>query len=141
MVYIDNSGFFNPKFNIIMKTITKMVLIVISIIMMGSGCEKDQSNIDIKSCNLSNMVKPASNLRGTVWFKSSINSYAIYVGVEGSYDSQDVGIVCNLPEKYQVDGLKIMFSGKYFKYEKDIFQQLPGQTYYILELSKIELEN
>lgn len=123
-----------------MKIIVKIALIITSTIMMGTGCEKNQTNIDIKSCDLSDMVKTASNLKGTVWFNSSINSYAVHVSIEGSYDSKDIGIACNLPEKYEVDGLKIIFSGKYFKYEKNIFQYIPEETYYTLEVSKIELE-
>lgn len=116
-----------------------MIFILTSTILMGSGCEKDQLAVDLTPCNLSDMIKPVSNSKGMVWFNSSINSYIIYVGIEGTYDSQDVGVVCNLPTKYQVNGLKVIFSGKYFKYQKDVLQKLPGQTYYNLELSKIEL--
>jgi len=123
-----------------MKSIIKMFIVVVSMIVMGS-CEKDQSDVDIQSCNLSNLVKDVSDLEGTVWFNSSTNSYAIYVSIPGSYDSQDVGIVCNLPEKYQVDGLKIVFNGKYFIYEKDVLLTPSGQTYYYLELSNIRSKN
>ncbi len=120
-----------------MKSIKIIPLIIASIIMMGNGCKDDELNIEIKSCNLSNIIKTTSDLEGTIWFNSPLNSYAIYVGIAGSYDSQDVGIACNLPEKYKIDGQKIIFSGNYAKYDKVVPQKIPGQTYYVIELTRI----
>ncbi|HYK76771.1 MAG TPA: hypothetical protein VEV16_07330 [Daejeonella sp.] len=123
-----------------MRALIKISVIVILIMAIGSSCEKDIVATEIKPCNLSNSIKSASNLHGVVGLNSSVNSYAIHVSIQGTYDSQDVGFVCNLPEKYRVDGLKIVFSGKYFKYENKDLQQIPGQSYYILELDEIQVE-
>lgn len=122
----------------ILRHKTHTFYIVLSFLLTtGSGCKEDEVVSEIKSCNLTNIIKTTPNVEGTIWFNSSLNSYAIYVGITGSYDSQDVGIVCNLPEKYKVDGQKITFSGNYAKYNKVIQQQIPGQTYYVIELNKI----
>lgn len=104
---------------------------------MGSGCKDDEPLSEIKSCDLTNIIKTSKNVEGTIWFNQSLNVYAIYIGISGTYDSQDVGIVCNLPDKYKVDGQKILFSGNYAKYDKDVAQKIPGQTFYIIELTKI----
>lgn len=118
------------------KTYTYYIILSLLLI-IGNGCKKGQFVGELESCNLSNIIKTTSDTKGTMYFNSSLNSYAIYVGIEGTYDSQDVGIVCNLPEKYKVDGQKIIFSGNYSKYDKVVQQQIPGQTYYNIELIRI----
>ena len=120
-----------------MKSIKIIALIITSIVIMGSGCKDDELISEINSCKLTNIIKTTTDLEGTIWFNSSLNSYAIYVGISGTYDTQDVGIVCNLPEKYKVDGQKIVFSGNYAKYDQVIPLKIPGQIFYVIELTKI----
>ena len=119
------------------QSLKSITIIFVTFFIMSSGCKKEQLISELASCNLSNIIKSTSNTEGTIWFNTSQNSYAIYVGISGDYDTQDVGIVCNLPEKYKVDGQKIIFSANYSKYDKFVYQLIPGQTYYNLELISI----
>jgi hypothetical protein len=119
------------------KTIKLVTIVVMSIIIMGSGCKDEQLVRELEPCELADIIKSTSNTQGTIWFNTSLNSYTIYVGIAGDYDTQDVGVVCNLPEKYKIDGLKITFSANYSIYKDSIYQLIPGQKYYNLELIRI----
>jgi dissimilatory sulfite reductase (desulfoviridin) alpha/beta subunit len=119
------------------KTIKLVTIVVMSIIIMGSGCKDEQLVRELEPCELADIIKSTSNTQGTIWFNTSLNSYTIYVGIAGDYDTQDVGVVCNLPEKYKIDGLKITFRANYSIYKDSIYQLIPGQKYYNLELIRI----
>lgn len=121
-----------------MKTIKLVTIVIMSIVIVGSGCKDEQLVSELETCNLADITKSTSDTQGTIWFNTSLNSYTVYVGIAGDYDTQDVGVVCNLPEKYKIDGLKIKFSANYSIYKDSIYQLIPGQKYYNLELKRIE---
>lgn len=59
-----------------------------------------------------------------------------------SYDSQDLGIVCSdLDEEFKQVGNTVRFSGEYKEKCGDNKGSFPGQTYYYLHLSAIEIIN
>ncbi len=113
-------------------------LIFVAFILMGNTCSKEDVVYDLSKCNLENVVKSVSDVSGTIWFDSQSQAYAIYRGIEGTYDAQEIGVVCNLPDNYKKEGEKIVFSGKYYE-NKDFSPQIPGQEYYYLELTKIDI--
>ena len=112
---------------------------------MGLSCE-DKNNIQELDCLVKtkcfsselNPVKKITNQDGIIWFNNSQKNYAVYVGVSGSYDSQLVGIVCNLPKDFEMEGLEIIFSGFYYDYDKIVSDIILGQKYYYLELCEIK---
>ena len=85
-------------------------------------------------------VKEADGLEGQIWFNKAVQEYAIYVSVDGTYDTQYVGIPCELSEEFKKEGLRVVFSGKYKDFSKQPTTVMPGQTYYYLNLSKIEIK-
>lgn len=89
-------------------------------------------------------VSKFSDASGFVQFNQFSQDYALYASVPGTYDSQDIGLPCNLPEEFKKDGLKVKFSGKYKELAvKPSPNQVPifaGQVYYYLEISKIQLK-
>lgn len=83
-------------------------------------------------------VKKVSEMEGLVAFDSEMDKYLIYSGVDGDYDSQDVGILCkDIPEEFNRDETEIIFSGTYFSYPDEIEKRIPGQNYFFLEINSI----
>lgn len=124
-----------------MKTILKFYLFICLSISLSAGCEKNQETNEIEPCNLTEEIKEATDLEGVVYLNSVNNSYAIHVSIDATYDSKDVGFVCNLPDVYKKDGLIVRFTGKYFKYNEVYTSRIPGENYYTLELNRINIIN
>lgn len=112
-------------------------LAVLGLLLMSNKCGTEDADTLIR-CDLKNLVKTATQASGTIWFDSQAQAYAIFSGIDGTYDSQDIGVVCNLPDNYKKEGTKVVFNGKYFE-NKSLTPQIPGQEYYNLELTKISL--
>ena len=122
-----------------MKCIYYFKIISIGLLFFGGSCQKDDI-IKLSDCNLENVVKSVSNTKGTIWYDHQAQSYAVYTGVDGSYDSQIIGLICNLPDMYKSEGLKISFSGDYYECE-EFSPLIPGQEYFYLELTNIESDS
>ena len=91
-------------------------------------------------CNLNEeFVRDVSEEQGRIHFDSTNNRYSVIVVKEGTYDSMDVGIICNMTDELKTPGIKITFNGRYYKYSKKIDLYYPGQSYYNLELSKYKI--
>lgn len=111
---------------------------------MAFSCDKEKkasiSDFDVikESCNLKNPIKSIYESMGSVKYSDRAKAYCIFTSIEGTYDSVNVGVVCNLPESYKKDGIKVLYSGNYFKYDVN-FTLIPGETFYSLELEKIKL--
>ncbi len=116
---------------------TKFLGIVVGgLFLLYGSCQKNDI-VELNDCNLENIIKSANNSKGTIWYDTLSQSYSVFTGVEGTYDSQDIGITCNLPDDYQTEGLKILFNGNYYSCE-EFSPLIPGQTYYYLEITKIK---
>lgn len=111
-------------------------IIVIGLLLMSGSCQKG-SIMELGDCNLENVVKSVADTKGTIWYDAQAQAYSVYTGIEGTYDSQDIGIGCNLPDNYKTEGLKVLFNGNYYNYE-EFTPLMPGQKYYYLELTKIK---
>jgi len=103
---------------------------------MGGNCQKENI-VELKDCDLENVEKSVAETKGTIWFDTQAQAYSVFTGIEDTYDSQDIGIVCNLPDNFKTEDLKILFSGNYYKCE-EFTPLIPGQKYYYLELTKIK---
>lgn len=82
-------------------------------------------------------METVNGLEGQVWFNTTLQEYAIYVSVSGTYDTQCVGVPCSLPEELKKDGAQVVFSGAFKDYGKEPAGLVAGQTYYYLDLSEI----
>lgn len=122
------------------KKILRAVLLLMLIGTLGvsSSCGKeDIKSMELSDCSLENFVKSTSDTKGYIWYNSEFQDYALYIGIEGNYDSQDVGVVCNLPDKYKNDGQMLLFSGNFYEYTESVAKKLPGQEFFFIELSRI----
>ena len=127
-----------------MKDFTLALLLLCCLALMVLGCDKGkeksitQFEIINESCNLKNPIKFINESMGSIQYSDRAKAYCIFTSIEGTYDSVNVGVICNLPESYKKDGIKVLYSGNYFKYDVN-FTLFPGETFYHQELSKIRL--
>lgn len=121
-----------------MKRIFDFKIAAIAFLFLSGSCQKD-STLELGDCNLKDVVKSVSNEKGTIWYETQSQSYAVFTGVDGSYDSQIIGLICNPSDTHKVEGVKITFSGNYYNCE-EFTPLIPGQEYYYLELTKISLD-
>ncbi len=82
-------------------------------------------------------VKEVTRAEGRVHLDTAQNQYILRV--LNSFDSHDVGYVCNLPLEFQKEGLEVRFSGRYFKYDKQVFG-VAGDKFYYLAVDKIKVK-
>lgn len=81
-------------------------------------------------------VKKVKSVTGSVLFDSTRQQYAIRRGIPGTYDSVDVGYLCNLPEEFRQTGLKVEFSGSYYGND-EVLASFAGLENYYLTVTKI----
>lgn len=120
-----------------MTKIKYLHIIFTGFLLMSGSCQKE-GIVELGDCDLENAEKSVTETKGTIWLDTQAQAYSVFTGIEGAYDSQDIGIVCNLPDNFKIEGLKILFSGNYYKCE-EFTPLIPGQKYYYLELTKIKL--
>lgn len=90
-------------------------------LLMGFGCENDDLKPIEKECfEARQTIKTASNAKGVmltmekdeqvIWYILSLEGIIGYDGP--TYDSRDLVIPCNVPNKFKAEGLRITFSGQ-----------------------------
>ena len=87
----------------------------------------------------SRVIKSVTNETGRVFYNQFEQRYMIIVST-GTYDSQDVGLLCDLPAEFRHDGLRIIFSGSYRAMCNRPPVFFAGQTYYYLQISTIRFK-
>jgi len=92
-------------------------------------------------CGSSKLVKKVNKQKGIFHYNTHFNRYTISVSEPNTYDSVDVGLICNAPTLKSLptvspDGLPVVFSGKYRESEE--LSPIAGTTFYELEIDKIE---
>ena len=110
-------------------------------------CEKTEvsnvaESLPSESCGTDKkIVKAISSVEGKIEFESALRQYAIRRTIPGTYDSQDVGLLCGtIPQNLQKVGAQVLFSGTYKEYDKPSPATIGGVTYYYLDLTKAELQ-
>lgn len=126
-----------------MKAFLKLIVCCAIVFCSASECTKSnespESRTGLAACTPNNKkVSEVVEQRGTVYLNKELNKYCIYVGVNGTYDTQIVAVPCNLSKENEVDGSKVIFSGLYYEYSDKIQTLLPGQIYYNLSLTLIK---
>ncbi|MCJ8167572.1 hypothetical protein MKJ04_22205 [Pontibacter sp. E15-1] len=123
-----------------------LTLALVSVALLSAfGCQKEEAQAPgatLLPCDANReTVQTANALEGFVWFNTTIQEYAIYVGVGGTYDTQYVCVPCKLPEELKQEGVQVVFSGKLKDFGQQPAMMMPGQTYYYLHLSNIEAQD
>ncbi|MDT0677307.1 hypothetical protein [Autumnicola musiva] len=118
------------------------IFLLLSISLFVTNCETNTSSPTEQESTCSDgmkEVKRVSEIEGFVAFNTDMNKYMIYSGIDGDYDSQDVGILCNnIPDEFIQDEIEIIFSGTYYTYPNEIEKRIPGQNYFLLEINSIK---
>ena len=86
--------------------------------------------------NTGKFVKKVKSITGQVNLDSTRQQYFIQRAIPGTYDSVDVGYVCNLPEAFWQAGLQVEFSGSYYEND-DVPASFGGFENYYLTVTKI----
>lgn len=94
--------------------------------------------IDSNNCNGRELLKTTKNVSGTVHFDGS--TYVIRSSHENTYDSVDVGFVCNMDDAFKKEGLELQFDAQYFKYDGSEKPAFPGTSYYYLSIRNVRLK-
>ena len=81
-------------------------------------------------------VKKVESVIGRMNFDSTRQQYAIQRAIPGTYDSVDMGYLCNLPEEFRQPGLKVEFSGSYYEND-EVPASFAGLENYYLTVTKI----
>lgn len=117
----------------------KIMIIWIAILTMSFSCnEKTSIPIQNEECLSGKILKSAKDRTGKVYYNSLEKKYAIHASERGTYDSQDIGFLCNPPDSLKKDGLSVTFDGDYYAYEKDRVAPVGGATYYYLQIMKLK---
>lgn len=117
----------------------KIILIWISILTMSfSSCTDKAPIIQNEDCMSGKIQKSVKDRSGKVYYNSLEKKYAIHVSEQGTFDSQDIGFLCNPPDSLKKDGLAVTFDGDYYAYEKGRVAPIGGATYYYLQILKLK---
>ena len=104
-------------------------------------CDNENGGCD-PACDPSRKtVKEAADKEGRMDYSQEENKWLIIAASSPvTYDSQDMGLVCSdLEEGFRQVGIKVKFSGEYKEKCADNKGDFPGQTYYYLHISEIEI--
>ena len=118
----------------------KIALIWLAALTMNfSSCQQKDSVSPLdEGCFEGEILKSAKDKTGTIHFNSYEEKYAVSVSFTGTYDSQDIGFLCNPPDSLKQEGLSVTFDGDYYTYEKGKVAPVGGATYYYLNILKLK---
>lgn len=117
-----------------------LILTFLFVGLISLSCTKDKESSS-KFCNTDRVEYLSVNQKiGAVGYYEKYNRWAIYTNISTSdnIDSRIVGLVCGLPEKLQIKGLKVLYTGKYYKFNSDenISPQIGGEKIFYLTIEK-----
>lgn len=97
--------------------------------------------IDLDLCTLE-LLGSVEEISGTMHFDEYQNSWSIHCPVSGTYDSVLVYYPVELDASFMSEGLKVVFSGDYYKMpddsEKDDYKRIVwGHEYYMIKITNI----
>ena len=111
-----------------------VVLPFVGLLLLLNACGK-KDTLSPGCANAGALVKQVKNQSGVVYHDSTQSRY--FIRVPNSFDSYDLGYTCNLAAEYQKNGLKVRFSGLY--YRNDNYPGfLAGDKSYYLTLTSVE---
>lgn len=112
----------------------------VAVLMLTFSRCKDKTSDPILNdeCARGNILINVKERSGTIYYNSLEKKYAVHTSEQGTYDSQDIGFLCNPPDSIKIDGLAVNFDGDYYAYEKDRVAPIGGATYYYLHITKLK---
>ncbi len=115
----------------------KIALCFLIISLAVIGCENAKNDCELSPCNPQReTVKEVADQTGIMSYDQAVEKWTIIVSIQGTYDSQDIGIICNeLPENLKSEGLSVVFDGVYKAKCGDNRAAIPGSVYYYLHLT------
>jgi hypothetical protein len=116
------------------------ILLLISIISIW-GCYKKPDIVlpNGEKCFQGEALKKVKDQRGMIVYSEQDSTYAIQAGIPGSYDSVDIGYLCEESDILKQPGTFIKFSGRYYKYTKEQPLTFVGFTYYYLDITDYQV--
>lgn len=88
-------------------------------------------------CSEKAFVRSVKNVEGIISYHSDRNEYAIHSAIQGTYDSVEIGFICNMPDSLKIAGLKVRFAGNYFEYDKAENPPFGGSSYHYLDITEV----
>jgi hypothetical protein len=75
--------------------------------------ENDEDVFDFRPCDCGNQtLNEISGYRGEIGFHDEMQKFVIYRHIPNSIDSRQLFFLCQTPEEFQQEGLKVRFSGE-----------------------------
>ncbi len=116
---------------------TIRTLFIFSLALTFFSCQ-DKDPLEHSGCGFNDPIKSVNGATGFIHYTDSTGEYVIYAAIPGTIDSQDVGVVCNMPAEYEIDGLSVHFSGAYYQFDREVLSGIAGQEFYYLRLTSIQ---
>lgn len=92
------------------------------------------------NCHISGpVILQVKDKEGYIAYRGGVPLYSIVTTPPYDSDSQTIGYVCNMPDKFKRATLKVRFSGKYYHAYQHINRINAGETILYLRLESIKL--
>ena len=102
------------------------------------SCSGNDDTKSICDCNNETNAVTVENIEGTIHFNENIKMWYISVPEEGTFDSVQMFLPCNLAETYKKENIKVIFSGRAFDFTSKLNGVPAGSTYKCIEISSIK---
>lgn len=120
-------------------------LLLVSVFLFAFQCNDEAflENTYLERCHAEKeTVKTVRNKQGIVSNYSPRDTTWVILSVPGDdrelfYDSQDVGVLCKLPDSLKIHGLNVIFSGDLKTYDGELEPVFPGHTMYYLSITSL----
>lgn len=108
------------------------------------GCSDGKEDIspekaESQTCFSGKSLKKVKSQKGTIYYDAYEKRFAVYVTIPGTFDSQDVGFLCDNLDILKKDNLLITFTGEYHSYLEGRKPPVGGQNYYFLDIQKFKI--
>lgn len=120
----------------------------IFLVFIFTGCEDETlpNSINLNSCvDAGEKVKKVFKQTGVLFYFDELDEYRISYGIQGTYDSVIMGILCNFPEEWKemdlTGGERVIFSGEYSAISDNQRPAPVGTEMYYLLLFDIKKEH
>lgn len=120
----------------------KLILVCFSMLAMSmSQCGSDEVGLGTahESCFSGKPSKSVKDRKGVVYYDSEEKLWAVHAAHPGTYDSVDVGYICDKLDSLKKEGLVITFDGDFFPFKYDKKAVFVGTDYYYLDITKFKI--
>lgn len=122
------------------KTLGWLITPIIAIVLIaGCGQANETGPQSLSACaEAQTMVHRVSSITATIGYHINKDQLTLSYHLPDTIDSQWTGVVCNLPEEYQIIGKRVTFSGEFRDAQKKLTPVFGGQEMYYLSLTDIK---